>query len=110
MAQKNGGRPAAPAPDNDSGKAAPPVFKVGPLATDKDNTVEAAVWAKELRSKDGRDFTAYSVSVQASWRDSDGSWKRGSNFRGGQIYALLYCLQRCSDWILAQRDPSAQPF
>ena len=88
-----------------------PVFKVGPLATDRDNSVEAAVWDRVVQTRDGREFTVYSVTVQASWRDSDGSWKKTNNYRGSQVYALVYCLQRCSDWILAQRDPSANcPF
>src|SRR4051794_5893104 len=91
---------------NGGAKAAPPVFKCGPIATDKDNSVEAAVWARQIRTKDDRAFTVYSVSVQASWRDTGGPWKRGHSFRGSQIYALLYCLQRCSDGILARRAPA----
>jgi hypothetical protein len=86
-----------------------PVFKVGPIPTDKDNSVEAAVWDRVVHTQDGREFTVYNVTVQANWRDSDGSWKKTSNFRGSQIYALTYCLNRCSDWILAQRDPQ-HPF
>jgi hypothetical protein len=101
--------PAESGNGSNGGKAAPPVYKCGPIATDKDNSVEAAVWARQVRTRDDREFTVYSVTVQASWRDTDGSWKRGHSFRGSQIYALLYCLQRCSDWILAQRDPGT-PF
>jgi hypothetical protein len=103
--------PAAPHASN--GEAASfnsekrhPAYKVGPLATDKDNSVEAAVWDRVIQTRDGREFTVYNVTVQANWRDSDGAWKKSSNFRGSQIYALVYCLQRCSDWILAQRDPA----
>ena len=101
------GTAATPPPgeNGNGGKAPPPVYKCGPIATDRDNSVEAAVWARQVRTRDDREFTVYSVTVQASWRDADGSWKRGQSFPGSQIYALLYCLQRCSDWILAQRDP-----
>ena len=28
---------------------------------------------------------------------------------GKQIYALLYRLQRCSDWICSMRDPQQKP-
>lgn len=99
-----------PAPSS-NGDRRHPVYKVGPVATDKDNSVEAAVWDRVVQTRDGREFTVYSVTVQASWRDGDGAWKRTNNFRGSQVYALVYCLQRCSDWILAQRDPSANcPF
>jgi hypothetical protein len=103
------GAPAEPAAEhqpNGAGEKRHPVFKVGPIATDKENSVEAAVWDRVIQTRDGREFTVYSVTVQASWRDSDGSWKKSQNFRGSQIYALVYCLQRCSDWILAQRDPA----
>ncbi|HYT87556.1 MAG TPA: hypothetical protein VEL76_02450 [Gemmataceae bacterium] len=103
--------PAAESHPNGTGEKRHPVFKVGPIATDKDNSVEAAVWDRVIQTRDGREFTVYSVTVHASWRDSEGSWKKTSNFRGSQIYALVYCLQRCSDWILAQRDPSTNcPF
>jgi hypothetical protein len=87
-----------------------PAFKVGPIATDKDNSVEAAVWGRVITTRDGREFTVYSVTVQANWRDSDGSWKKSGSFRGSQCYALVYCIQRCSDWILAQRGLQQAPF
>ena len=102
---------AAEHPPGANGDKRHPVYKVGPIATDRDNSVEAAVWDRVIQTRDGREFTVYSVTVQANWRDSDGSWKKTNNFRGSHLYALVYCLQRCSDWILAQRDPSANcPF
>lgn len=88
-----------------------PAFKVGPIATDRNNAVGAAVWANEYTDRDGRTFTVYNVTLEARWRDASGEWKSGKNFRGSQIYALVYCLQRCSDWICAKRDPSNEvPF
>jgi hypothetical protein len=98
--------PAAAEQAAANGEKRHPVFKVGPIATDRDNSVEAAVWDRVIQTRDGREFTVYSVTVQASWRDSDGSWKKSQSFRGSQLYALVYCLQRCSDWILSQRDPA----
>lgn len=110
-AEANGTVVQPEAQPNGNGDKRHPVYKVGPIATDRDNSVEAAVWDRVVQTRDGREFTVYNVTVQANWRDSDGSWKKTSNFRGSQIYALVYCLQRCSDWILAQRDPSANcPF
>lgn len=99
-------RPPAEHSAGGNGDKRHPVYKVGPIATDRDNSVEAAVWDRVIQTRDGREFTVYSVTVQANWRDADGSWKKSNNFRGSQVYALVYCLQRCSDWILAQRDPA----
>jgi hypothetical protein len=97
-------QPPAEHPQSGNGQKRHPVYKVGPIPTDKDNSVEAAVWDRVIQTRDGREFTVYSVTVQASWRDSDGTWKRTGSFRGSQVYALVYCLQRCSDWILSMRD------
>jgi hypothetical protein len=104
----NGTAAAETLPDQAAPDAAPvnrPVFKIGPIPTDKDNSVEAAVWGRLVQTRDGREFTVYSVTVQANWRDSDGTWKKSTSYRGSQIYALVYCLQRASEWILDQRDP-----
>lgn len=109
----NGAAPEpAPPQSNGNGDKRQPVFKVGPIPTDKNNAVSAAVWANEYTDpKDGRTFTVYNVTVEARWRDALGEWKSGKSFRGSQLYALLYCLQRASDWICEQRDPaSTVPF
>ena len=85
-----------PGDNGNSAKAAPPAFKCGPIPTDKDNSVEAAVWGRQVRTHDDREFTVYSVTVQANWRDADGVWKRGHSFRGSHI-AVLAEAQLTSD-------------
>src|SRR5687768_1646970 len=104
----NGAAPEqAPPQSTGDGDKRQPVFKVGPIPTDRNNAVCAAVWANEYTDRrEGRTFTVYNVTVEARFRDADGAWKSGKSFRGSQIYALVYCLQRASDWICAQRDPS----
>ncbi len=99
----------SPPPAVGGGEKHHPVFKVGPIPTDKNNAVSVAVWANEFET-DGRTFTVYNLTVEARWRDASGEWKSGKQFRGSQIYALVYCLQRASDWICAQRDPQQAPF
>jgi len=103
--------PSEPAAGNGNGEKKQPVFKVGPIPTDKNNAVSAAVWENEVNTGDCRTFTVHNVTVEARWRDVSGEWKSSKSFRGSQLYALIYCLQRASDWILAQRDPANQcPF
>ena len=87
-----------------------PVYKVGPIPTDRNTSVEAAVWQNENSAEDGRKFTTYNVTVQGSWRDADGQWKRSSSFRSSHLYTLIYCLQKCSDYILSLRDQAKSPF
>jgi hypothetical protein len=93
--------------ENGSNSERKPVFQVGPIATERNSSVSASVWANEyIDRRDGRAFTVYNVSVHAMWRDADGTWKPAKSVRGSHLYAMIYCLQRASDWILAQRDPS----
>ncbi len=102
VSDTNGTHTEAP-PGNGGGKR--PVFKVGPITTSKDNAVAAYVWANEATAN-GQTFTVYNVTVDSRYRDATGEWKSGKNYRGSQLHVLVYCLQRCSDWILAQRDPA----
>src|SRR5688572_17869525 len=90
-------QPEAPPP---SGHTHLPVFKVGPIASDRSNSVSAAVWANQTDSKDGRSLTVYNVTFEATWRDADGSWKTTRSYRGSMLYVLMHCITRCNDWIL----------
>lgn len=93
----------SPNGNNDTKKG--PCFKVGPIATDASgHSVEACVWDKDLTASDGREFTVYSVSCQASYRDDKGDWQKTSSFRSSQIPVLVYCLNKCFDWVQAQRE------
>jgi hypothetical protein len=107
--------PATPtSPTEGNGEKKLPAFKVGPIATDRTNAVVATVWEHEVQAGDGRTFKVHNVMVESRYFDanhenadgSKGLWKTGKSFRGSQLYALLYCVQRASDFILAQRDAS----
>lgn len=95
-----------PSESGGNGEPKRPTYKVGPILTDKNSAVECAVWAGEVTSSDGRKYPVHTVTVLSLMRGSDGAWKPTKGFRGSQLYALLYCLQRCSDFILSQRDPA----
>jgi hypothetical protein len=98
--------PSEPATPPGSDQKPQPVFKVGPIPTDQNHAVGAAVWENEVVATDGRTFTVHNVTLEARYRDGSGEWKSAKGFRGSQLYALMYCLQRASDFILARRGPS----
>lgn len=101
--------PAAPQNGEVNGERKGPAFKVGPIPTDRNNAVAAAVWANEV-TVEGRTFTVYNVTVESRWRDVSGEWKSGKQFRSSQLPTLIYCLQRAFEWACAQRDPNGSPF
>lgn len=96
---------AAREPNDDDGSRNRPIFSVGPIMTDPNNSVSAAVWEREVKLEDGREFTTHSVSCEATYRDKEGNWQKSGNYRSNQIPTLIYCLQRCFEWVQGQRDP-----
>ena len=103
--KRAGSNANAGSPDRNNEAKKGPCFKVGPIATDASgHSVEACVWDTELTAGDGREFTVYSVSCQASYRDDKGEWQKTSSFRSAQIPVLIYCLSKCFDWVQSQRE------
>ena len=104
--------PTSPTNEGNGAKKLP-TFKVGPLATDRTNAVVATVWEHEHATTDGKTYKVHTVCLEARTFDanhqnedsSKGQWKTAKGLRGSQLYAAIYCLQRASDFILAQRDP-----
>jgi uncharacterized protein YktB (UPF0637 family) len=107
------GTAATTSPSEGNGEKKLPAFKVGPIATDKNGAVVATVWENEIQAGDGRSFKVHNVTVEARYFDPDavnadgskGQWKTAKSFRGSQLYVVIYCLQRVSDFILGSRDP-----
>lgn len=106
----SGGDAVPPPPEMPSDKPRP-TFRVGPIATDRNNAVAAALWANEIVAN-GETFTVYNVTIEARYRDSaTGEWKSGKQFRSSQLPTLIYCLQRAFEFGCSQRDPANQcPF
>lgn len=112
MSRRNAQAPAGQDAPSQAGNGAQgdgqknrPVFSVGPIMTDPNNSVSAAVWERDVKLDDGREFTAHSISCEATYRDKEEQWQKSGSFRSNQIPTLIYCLQRCFDWALSQRDP-----
>lgn len=88
-----------------------PTFRVGPIATDRNNAVGCAVWANEITAN-GETFTVFNVTIEARYRDpTTGEWKSAKQFRSSQLPTLIYCLQRAFEFGCSQRDSANQcPF
>lgn len=92
--------------ESGNGEKPLPTFRVGPIPTDANSAVSCLVFENVATTSDGRTFKVHHVNVEATQRESDGHWRPMKGFRGSQLYALVYCLQKASDFILSQRDPA----
>ena len=86
----------------------PPIFKVGPIPTGAGESIQAAVWEREM-SNDRGAYMMYTVTLEASYKDGD-QWKRSQSLKSAQIPASIYALQRCSDFIMECRDKNRPNF
>lgn len=84
-----------------------PAFKVGPIPTGVNESIDVCVWAREAQY-DNRTVTLYSVTLQASYRDQE-EWKRSSSLKPNQIPVAMFALQRAFDHIMSCKDKH-QPF
>lgn len=66
--------------------------------------VRAAVWQSE-----GNGVRRYKITVSRSFKQEDGTWKRGRTFFAGELTAVVEVVARSQRWIERQeREASAQ--
>lgn len=91
-----------PVPPNCVGKNAPPVWKKRLFSSG--SFIEAAVFRNEVDNGDSS-FTAYSVSLQRSYKDGE-TWKDTRSLRRDDLLVASHLLQRAYAWIGEQDTAS----
>lgn len=84
-----------------------PVVNFGPYPTDRNTSVEIAVWENEIEVEGGSTITTYNVTVKRSYRDSEGVWKENKNYRPHDIPVLIHGLNQAYGFIMEKKNPSA---
>ena len=82
-----------------------PVRNFGPYPTDRNTSVEAAVWQNEI-DVEGGTITTYNVTVKRSYRTEDGEWKPNQNYRPHDLPVLIHALSQSYAWIMEQKNPN----
>ena len=127
MSGTNGAARSEEKPQSNGGESAPlnahdaptsiPAFRVGPIATDKEHAISAAVWASSATLEEGHLSVTYSVTLESHWYNPElpnpqdgqvGGWKPVKGFRVSQIATVQYCLRKCADYIRTRRTPQAR--
>lgn len=76
-----------------------------PVATFKDYPVQVAVWKKTIDGKKKEDtFTVYDCSVTSSYKDKDGNYQSGSNFKEQDLLKTGVLLQSAYQFIQACKN------
>lgn len=80
-----------------------PVVSFGPYPTDRQTSIEVAVWANEVTVNEQQVVT-HNVTIKRSYRDAQGNWQSNQNFRPHDIPVLIHALGKAYDWVLEHRN------
>ena len=70
-----------------------------PVKEFKAVNVKAAVFARQKTSEGGKDYTAYSVSIEKSYKDLSGSWQTSTTFFPEDLPRLELVTRSAFAWI-----------
>jgi hypothetical protein len=69
-----------------------------PIQSFREGDVSASIWSREVHQH-GKAVMFYSLSVERSYRDRDGSYRYTKNFDANDLGALLTVIQRSVEFI-----------
>ena len=75
-----------------------------PIAKFRRGNVEAAVWQKTYKDKDGEERGFYSMSTSMSYKDKDGNWQNGSSYSVNEAMRLQLCIADAVDFMTRPKD------
>lgn len=64
----------------------------------KAGAISATLWKNEL-TKNGNNFDYYTVSVERSYKDSNGDWKTTHSLRVNDIPKAVLVLNKCYEFL-----------
>lgn len=71
--------------------------------------VSAAIFSRQVAGKDGRTWTAYSVSLRRSYRDAQGEWQHTQSLRPEDLPLAILGLQQCYEHLMSgETDDAAE--
>lgn len=108
--------PVVPPPPPDTHPDAPKPVNIGQVVrvfsypVKEDTKVQAIVYEKVVKGRDGRTFNVHEVTVRRIWTNQNGDEKTFFNFRGSELYALAHAIERAERYILDLREETECPF
>ena len=80
-----------------------PVMSFGPYPTDRNTSVEVAIWQNEIEVEDERTVKTFNITPSRSYRDKEGEWHKNTNLRPHDIPVLIHALNSAYSWVLENR-------
>lgn len=82
-----------------------PAISFGPYPTERNSSVEIAVWRNETEI-DGREVITFNATIKRSYR-KENEWIENDNFRPHDLPVLIHGLNQAYAWIMEQKNPNA---
>jgi len=66
----------------------------------KAGAVSAAVWANEMKDRQGKRFSVYTVAFERNYKDRDGNWKSTNSMRINDIPKLQLVAHEAYEYLV----------
>ena len=102
----------APPPERNGPEKPQPLVSYR-LGSDRTTSVSLAVWANTYTNQQGEEYEQLSVTVQRSYKDTDGRWQRQDkpSWRIHDLVTLKFLLEKAHSFAMNRRcDDSSIPF
>jgi len=74
-----------------------------PEKTFRAGAVSATVWKNINKTKDGKEFENYSVTLKRGYKDNDGEWKDTNSFKAADIGKAKLVLSQAYECIVTKK-------
>ncbi len=75
-----------------------------PEKTFRASPVSATIWANEATTKDGETKMFRTISLERTYKDKDGNWKKTNSLRTNDLPKAMLVLNKAFEYISLQED------
>ena len=76
---------------------------VKPIKKFRAGAINASVWKNQIE-RDGKEFEAYSVSIERNYRDKDDKWKSTSSFKVNDLPKVALVANKAFEFLSIKAD------
>jgi len=75
-----------------------------PVQTFESGLIKVSVWENKNTSKDGKDYSSFSVTVQRGYKDKEDNWKNTQSLNNADIPKAVLVLNKAFEYINTKKE------
>lgn len=75
-----------------------------PTAKFRAGGLSATVWKNTQKTKEGKDFSYYSISIDRNYTDKTGAWKSTNSMRAGDLPKAIVVIKKAYEFLVLKEQ------